>query len=92
VVIINLELQYAAGGLLDLFMICMAFFVRRVHSQGQFDYTGYIPYPGFLLFIDLCVMGGCLGWGSINIAFAILGEEAPYIVYSFAMIAVGYAL
>lgn len=70
-------------------MVLIAVYVRHRQNKGDIHCPGYMPHPGFLQFIDICVMGGCLGWGGLSAAFSILGEDALYGVYSFAMLFVG---
>jgi uncharacterized membrane protein YtjA (UPF0391 family) len=71
-------------------MILNALYVRRQQKKGPYHGPYYLPHPGYLLFIDICVMGGCIGWGGLSAAFAFLARDGIYIVYSLSMLVLGY--
>jgi hypothetical protein len=77
------------GGLLNLYLILIAVYVRRRQNRGDIHCPSYIPHPGYLLFIDMSVMGGCFAWGGLTFTFSVLGEDALSSVYTFGLILVG---
>ena len=67
-----------AGALLDLYLVLAGVYVRRRQNAGDIHCPDYLPHPGFVLAIDLCVTAGLLAWGGLTAFFGIYGEHSLY--------------